>query len=84
MALEWPREGETCPPLYQLFLSPYQNKDFKEAALLVHLQLTQPNHRMPTNYQEDLRSLLGSSGGFKGGPEGAQAHPVIGLLLITC
>ena len=24
------------------------------------------------------------SGGFKGGPKGAQAHPVIGPLLVTC
>ena len=24
-----------------------------------------------------------ASGGFKGGPEGAQAHPVIGPLLVT-
>ena len=28
--------------------------------------------------------MLVHSGGFKGGPEGAQAHPVIGPLLVTC
>ena len=52
------------------------------AAKIIHPTLFDSTalHQIPSHREHRLPI----SGGFKGGPEGAQAHPVIGPLLVTC
>ena len=59
---------------------------FLQGAIIVEVLQSNSQCKMQIeNYRNNSESVAEIySGGFKGGPEGAWAHPVIGPLLVIC
>ena len=58
---------------------------FLQGAIIVEILHSNSQCKMQIeNYRNNSESVAENSGGFKGGPEGAWAHPVIGPLLVIC